>query len=441
MSATMNNPSPELLSPAGNLRALQLAFAYGADAVFAGLPRLSLRVRNNDFDLSNLARGIDLARAANKQFYVVANVIPGNAKINSLMRDLEPVIALEPDALIVSDPGIIHLLQQTHPQLPLHLSVQANSINWASVAFWRDQGLARVILARELALEEIAEIRERVPEMELEVFVHGALCMAYSGRCLLSAYSHRRDANQGACNNACRWAYTPTEPIALTPAEGGEPLVLEEDEHGSYVFNARDLRAIEYVGALADIGVASLKIEGRTKSPCYVARTAQAYRRALDDWSAGRSFDPSLVQQLDGLANRGYTPGFLRRHIPMAELQNYERGASVGEQQWVGEFSPQKPQNGSWLVDVKNHFELGDQLTLLTPEGNQTFVLDDIRDNEGQPLTVAPGSGHSVRIKLPHSIDPTTALLVKNVEAKGAAVNGVAVKNVEVKNLAIKALS
>ncbi len=413
----MNRPTPELLCPAGSLRAQQLAFAYGADAVYAGLPRLSLRVRNNEFDLDNLARGIALARAANKGFYLVANLIPRNAKINSLMRDLEPAVALGPDALIVSDPGIIRLLQQAYPQLPLHLSVQANTINWASVAFWRDQGLARVILARELALDEIAEIRQRVPDMELEVFVHGALCMAYSGRCLLSAYSHRRDPNQGACNNACRWAYTPSEPLVLNAAEGEEPLVLEEDEHGSYVFNSRDLRAIEYVGALADLGVTSLKIEGRTKSPYYAARTAQAYRRALDDWSAGRPFDAALLQSLDGLANRGYTPGFLRRHIPLAELQNYERGASLGEQQWVGELLPQEPsrEDDTWLVEVKNRFALGDQLTLITPEGNHPFVLQGLFDSQGQALSVAPGSGHRVRLSLPCSVDPATALIVKDL--------------------------
>lgn len=199
--------APELLSPAGSLKAMRHAFAYGADAVYAGQPRYSLRVRNNEFDLANLAVGIAEAHALGKRFYLVVNIAPHNAKLKTFLADLEPVLALGPDALIMSDPGMIMLVRQHFPAANIHLSVQANAVNWASVAFWRDQGLSRVILSRELSLEEIGEIREKVPDMELEVFVHGALCMAYSGRCLLSGYINRRDPNQGTCTNACRWQY------------------------------------------------------------------------------------------------------------------------------------------------------------------------------------------------------------------------------------------
>lgn len=198
---------PELLSPAGTLKAMRYAFAYGADAVYAGQPRYSLRVRNNEFDHGNLALGIAEAHAAGKSFYVVVNIAPHNAKLRTFLKDLEPVVAMGPDALIMSDPGLIMLVREHFPEMPIHLSVQANAVNWASVKFWQQQGLSRVILSRELSLDEIGEIRQQVPGMELEVFVHGALCMAYSGRCLLSGYLNHRDPNQGTCTNACRWQY------------------------------------------------------------------------------------------------------------------------------------------------------------------------------------------------------------------------------------------
>lgn len=200
---------PELLSPAGTLKNMRYAFAYGADAVYAGQPRYSLRVRNNEFDHANLALGIDEAHAQGKQFYVVVNIAPHNAKLRTFLKDLAPVIEMRPDALIMSDPGLIMLVRQHYPQMPIHLSVQANAVNWASVEFWRQQGLTRVILSRELSLEEIEEIRSEVPGMELEVFVHGALCMAYSGRCLLSGYINRRDPNQGTCTNVAAGSTRP----------------------------------------------------------------------------------------------------------------------------------------------------------------------------------------------------------------------------------------
>lgn len=315
---------PELLCPAGTLNSMRYAFAYGADAVYAGQPRYSLRVRNNDFDHAQLAEGIAEAHALGKRFYVVVNIAPHNAKLKTFLRDLEPVVAMGPDALIMSDPGLIMLVRQHFPQMPIHLSVQANAVNWAAVQFWRQQGLTRVILSRELSLEEIEEIRQQVPDMELEVFVHGALCMAYSGRCLLSGYINRRDPNQGTCTNACRWEYkavegredelgnvvareptlgrgAPTEQVFLLE-EGnrpGEPMAAFEDEHGTYIMNSKDLRAVQHVERLARIGVHSLKIEGRTKSHYYVARTAQVYRQAIDDAAAGKPFDRGLMDTLE----------------------------------------------------------------------------------------------------------------------------------------------
>lgn len=432
--------SPELLSPAGSLKNMRYAFAYGADAVYAGQPRYSLRVRNNEFDHANLAIGIAEAHAQGKQFYVVVNIAPHNAKLKTFLKDLEPVVAMAPDALIMSDPGLIMLVREHFPQMPVHLSVQANAVNWASVEFWRRQGLSRVILSRELALEEIEQIRHEVPGIELEVFVHGALCMAYSGRCLLSGYINRRDPNQGTCTNACRWQYQATPAaenetgdivrlVEPTLGEGaptnqafllqestrpGEQMAAFEDEHGTYIMNSKDLRALQHVPRLVAMGVHSLKIEGRTKSHFYCARTAQAYRRAIDDAVAGRPFDASLMHDLESLANRGYTEGFLRRHVH-DEYQNYQHGSSRSErQQFVGELTGER--RGDLVeVLVKNRFEVGDGVELMTPQGNLHFTLEHLENRSGARIAVAPGDGHRVLLPVAPGVDLGHALLLRDL--------------------------
>lgn len=415
---------PELLSPAGTMKHLQYAFAYGADAVYAGQPRYSLRVRNNSFkNAEALAEGIDMAHRLGKRFYLASNVSPHNDKIRSYIRDLEPIIEAGPDALIMSDPGLIMMVRERWPEQEVHLSVQANAVNYATVKFWHQQGLKRVILSRELSLEEVRKIREEVPEVELEVFVHGALCMAYSGRCLLSGYMNHRDANQGACTNACRWNYkplvseqddtgdlipvqqepnqqvqmhTPRSILLKEPNSPAGTIEMHEDEHGTYIMNSRDLRAVQHVKDLTDMGVHSLKIEGRTKSVYYAARTAQVYRRAIDDAVAGREFDMSLMDELEAMSNRGFTEGFFRRHPPQ-EYQTYEQGTSqLGSQQLVGEVMEADDQ---WIyIDVKNRFEKQDEVLLMTPNGNRRFILDTLENKKGQAINEAPGSGHFVRI-------------------------------------------
>jgi putative protease len=424
--------TPELLAPAGTPDHLETAFAYGADAVYAGQPRYSLRVRNNSFkDVAALGAGIERAHELGKQFYLVSNIAPHNDKVRSYLRDLAPVLELKPDALIMSDPGLIMLVRENWPDQPIHLSVQANAVNWATVEFWRRQGVSRVILSRELALEEIRTIREKVPEMELEVFVHGALCMAYSGRCLLSGYMNHRDANQGACTNACRWNYKevahghdqtgdliastadavqefePKEILLEEPNRPGGYIPAYEDEHGTYIMNSKDLRAVQHVAELVKMGVHSLKIEGRTKSTYYVARTTQVYRKAIDDAMAGKPFDMGMMDQLEALSNRGYTEGFLRRHVPQ-EYQTYEQGSSfLGTQQVVGTVVERDEQ---WLtIDVKNKFAPGDQLELVNPAGNLRFSADIMENRKGERMEYAPGSGHVVRIPAPEGLPESLA--------------------------------
>ncbi|MGP1959042.1 MAG: prephenate-dependent tRNA uridine(34) hydroxylase TrhP [Arsenophonus sp. NC-CH8-MAG3] len=440
--------TPELLSPAGSLKNMRYAFAYGADAVYAGQPRYSLRVRNNEFNHKNLAKGIKEAHEMGKHFYVVVNIAPHNAKLKTFIRDLTPVIEMQPDALIISDPGLIMLVRETFPAMEIHLSVQANAVNWATVKFWQQIGLSRIILSRELSIKEIIEIRQQIPDIELEIFVHGSLCMAYSGRCLLSGYINKRDSNQGTCTNACRWAYKvqegkedaignivhqnqptkiknihptlgsgqPTEKVFLIEEtkRPGEYMTAFEDEHGTYLFNSKDIRAIEHVERLTQIGVHSLKIEGRTKSFYYCARTAQVYRRAIDDAVAGKSFDPTLLTTLEGLAHRGYTEGFLRRHSHDA-YQTYEFGYSVSDtQQFVGEFTGQR-KNELAEVEVKNKFSLGDNLELMTTAGNIQFTLTDLFDKKNLSIQVAPGNGYKVYLSIPEDVDLQFALLIRNL--------------------------
>ena len=362
-----------------------------------------------------------------------------------------------PDALIMSDPGLIMMVRENFPDVVIHLSVQANAVNWATVKFWSTQGVERVILSRELSLEEIEEIRENCPETELEIFVHGALCMAYSGRCLLSGYINKRDPNQGTCTNACRWEYKAEKAtendagqivevqdaaaVQMQDAEDERPdntlglgkpvddvvllseshrpeekMAAFEDEHGTYIMNSKDLRAVQHVDRLTKMGVHSLKIEGRTKSFYYCARTAQVYRKAIDDAVAGKPFDESLMGTLESLAHRGYTEGFLRRHTHDS-YQNYEYGYSISDtQQFVGEFTG-KRRGDLAEVEVKNKFLVGDSLEMMTPKGNIVFKLEVMENRKSEAVDDAKGNGHFVFIPVPADLDLEYGLLMRNLSA------------------------
>ncbi|MDH0897838.1 tRNA 5-hydroxyuridine modification protein YegQ [Comamonas aquatica] len=437
--------APELLLPAGSLDKMRAAYDFGADAVYAGQPRYSLRARNNEFRMEQIAQGIQEAHQRGKKFFLTSNVIAHNDKIRTYLRDIEPIIALKPDALIMADPGLIMMVKEKWPEAVIHLSVQANTTNYATVKFWQKMGVERIILSRELSLDEIEKIRQECPDMEIEVFVHGALCIAYSGRCLLSGYFNRRDPNQGTCTNACRWEYkthgadvdpntgealgqameqgfnfedakndadnqfTSTcgdqkrhpkaDAIYLLEEKGrpGEMMPIMEDEHGTYIMNSKDLRAVEHVERLTKIGVDSLKIEGRTKSLYYVARTAQTYRRAIDDAVAGRPFNPHLITELEGLANRGYTGGLLERR-PANDYQNYETGTSVLQRShFVGQVRGYE--NGLAEIETMNRFAVGDMIEIIHPTGNRTMKLEQMFNLDGEPVQVAPGN--PVRVRIP----------------------------------------
>jgi putative protease len=447
---------PELLLPAGSLDKMRAAYDFGADAIYAGQPRYSLRARNNEFKLEQIGIGIAEAHARGKKFFVTSNLLPHNDKVRTYLRDIEPVIAMKPDALIMADPGLIMMVREKWPEMPIHLSVQANTVNWAAVKFWQKMGVVRIILSRELSLDEVEKIRQECPDMELEVFVHGALCIAYSGRCLLSGYFNRRDPNQGTCTNACRWSYGTqaatdetdsgeVKPIRMAgdfnfeqeqesaektfsacgdgqrhPAADkvylieeanrpGEHMPIMEDEHGTYIMNSKDLRAVELIERLVKIGVDSLKIEGRTKSLYYVSRTAQVYRRAIDDAVAGRPFNPELISELDGLASRGYTSGFLERR-PAQDYQNYETGHSAGHRsQFVGEV--RAVQDGWVEVETKNKFAVGDTIEIIHPSGNRKVALTQMKNALGQAIDVASGS--PIRVWIPMEGPAERALIAR----------------------------
>ncbi len=391
---------PELLAPAGDLDRMRTAYDYGADAVYAGQPRYSLRARNNDFSMANLEIGINEAHARGKKFFVASNISPHNAKVKTYMADMEPVINMKPDALIMSDPGLIMMVREKWPEMPIQLC----------------------------------------PDMELEVFVHGALCIAYSGRCLLSGYFNHRDPNQGTCTNSCRWDYKvhdasedaagvirlnefdfkaemeksslsgcgslPRHPLAdnvyLIEEKGrpGELLPIMEDEHGTYIMNSKDLRAIEHVERLIKMGVDSLKIEGRTKSRYYVARTCQNYRKAIDDALAGRPFDWSLLGDLENLANRGYTDGFYQRHHT-AEHQNYKQGYSSSNRSlYVGDVVAYDAEKGLADIEARNKFAVGDRLQVIHPTGNRELVVESMFNKKGENIHEASGSGYFVRLPI-----------------------------------------
>ncbi len=426
---------PELLVPAGTFEKMRYAFAYGADAVYAGIPRFSLRARENDFTMEKVVAAVEYARKRGKKLYLTMNIFPHNNKIESFTAMLDQVAALQPDGLIMADPGMILLARERHPDLAIHLSTQANTINWQAARFWYKMGIKRIILSRELRLDEIAEIRQHVPEIELETFVHGAICIAYSGRCLLSNYFTHRDANQGTCTNACRWEYKvysqPAEleterDVLLSPGEQyfleekerpGQLMPIDEDEHGTYIMNAKDLSTIHILDKIVRTGLDSVKIEGRTKSVYYVSVITRAYRQALNFIAQDKAIPVALAEEVYAVANRGYVTGFLLRN-PLEKGQNYESGHSTNQSRlFCGIVKEWDESTGMALIAVRNRFEVGDTLELLSPSKTLPFQVSAFRDLKGKRLTVAHGGGQDILLPLPEKPEPF-ALIRKVVQTE-----------------------
>ena len=368
---------PELLIPAGNLEKLRTAILYSADAVYVGVEGLSLRASSAEMSMDDLAAGVNEAHGRGVKVYAAANTFARNADLKQA-RQLIPALAQAGvDALIVSEPGMLRLVRTLTPDIPLHLSTQANTTNIEAVRFWRDQGVRRIILARELNLKEVGEIAAAVPEMELEIFIHGAMCMAYSGRCYLSEFRNRRSANQGDCSQPCRWEY-----LLYESTRPDDPLILEEDERYSYLLSSKDLCLIEYLPEVLSSGVASLKIEGRMKSAYYVAVVTRTYRQALNaliQQEEKYKCRPEWIDELTKVSNRGYTTGFafaeekinetnpdikyIQTHEPMGVVLQYDSAKK------------------KMLIGVRNHLTAGDDVELLLPDDTvkiDTRIMNDV---------------------------------------------------------------
>ncbi len=417
---------PELLSPAGSPQKMRYAYAFGADAVYAGVPKFSLRAKENPFTTASLIEAVEYAHGLDKKIYLTANILPPNRKIESFKKSLAQLAECKPDAFIMSDPGLIQYVLQNFPWVDVHLSVQTNTINWPSAKFWYDLGVKRIILSRELSLPEISEIHEKVPGMELESFVHGAICIAYSGRCLLSNYFNHRDANQGTCTNSCRWEY---DVLEAKPTDGGgcsnnssaraqegnfyieesnrpgELMPMEEDEHGTYIMNSKDLRALEYLKEMREAGVMSFKLEGRTKSEYYLSLATKTYRRAIDDLIEGREFNPELLGELDKTSNRGFTSAFLAPNSG-SKTERFDSPQETNMPQiYAGMIK--ETRDGNWMeVDVKNRIELGDELEYISPDNQYRFSINAMKNKDGKAIEVAHGGNGTIWMQCNGPVEP-----------------------------------
>ncbi|RJP23746.1 MAG: U32 family peptidase [Candidatus Abyssobacteria bacterium SURF_5] len=378
------NRKAELVAPAGNLQKLKVAVEYGADAVYLGGRRFSLRARSENFTPSEMTEGLSYARARNVRVYVLLNVFPHNRHLDEMRAFLEYLGDLRPDAFVVSDIGAFEVAREIAPLVPVHISTQANVTNWRTARFWQEMGASRLILARELSLQEIEEIAARV-EVDLEIFVHGAMCMAYSGRCFLSRHLTGRDANLGDCSQSCRWKYRVVE--ETRPAETFE---VEEHPEGTFIFSSRDLCMIEHLPAVLQSGVYGLKIEGRMKSVYYLGITTRTYRMALDRYHASPADyapDPELVEELRQTGNREFTTGFY-----LGEMQDGRAPAGGAERKSVRSFVGlvTGSDDGRATVEVRGQIRRGDTLEAIQPKADSVrWVVDSMFGENGQPVEIA----------------------------------------------------
>lgn len=380
---------PELLAPAGNLEKLKAAINFGADAVYLGGSKLNLRAFADNFTNEELKEGIEFAHSRGKKVYVTLNVFPHNEDLEGLEEYLIDLYEIGADAIIVSDPGIIMTAKEVVPNLELHLSTQSNNVNWRSCTFWHKMGVKRIVLARELSLEEIKEIREKTPEtLELEVFIHGSMCMSYSGRCLLSNYMTGRDANRGECAQPCRYRYHLVE-----EKREGEYYPIYEDEKGTYIMNSKDLCMIEYIPELMSTGVVSFKIEGRMKSSYYVATVCKAYREALNEYMknpAEYKFNKKWLEDLDKPSHRKYYTGF---YFNDPDKQIYESSAYIRKYDIIGVVKNYDVSTKTATIEQRNKVFDGDMVEVLRPVGdNLQVVLKDMKDSRGNKIESAPSA-------------------------------------------------
>lgn len=409
---------PELVMPAGDLEKMRYALAFGADAVYLGIPRFSLRARENGFkDLSQVAEAVHYAHQLGKKVYVTANIFAHNNKVDLFVEYVGEVLALcRPDAWILSDPGLIMLMREHFPSEVIHISVQSNVLNYASAKFWQKAGAGRIILSREISIREMRQIHDAIPDLDLESFVHGAVCVAYSGRCLISNYLTHRDSNQGVCTNSCRWQYKVTQapqgddyiPLKdeffLEESERkGSLFPIDEDENGTYLMNAKDLCAIKHLDELRAAGVGAFKVEGRSKTVYYVAMIARAYRRAIDGMVQGLPFNAGHMEDILATSTRGFHEGFLHGN-PGVDAQEYDRSNSAcGAYRFSGIVRGYDAVR-QWLkVEPRNPIKIGRSYELCLPEGNVSFKVKELFDDRGRLVADRYGGLQSCWIPCPEN--------------------------------------
>lgn len=402
----------ELLAPAGSLAKLKYALVYGADAVYIGGEEFSLRVAAKNFTADEIKEGIDFAHNLGKKVYITANIIPHNDDIKKFPEFVHEVDALGADAIIISDPGMFALAKKCAPRLDIHISTQANNTNFESAKFWHSQGAKRVILAREMSFDEIREIRENTPsDLELECFVHGAMCISYSGRCLLSNYMTHRDANMGACAHPCRWKYALVE-----EKRPGEYMPVFENERGTFIYNSKDLCMIERIPEIIESGITSLKIEGRVKNELYVATVVKAYRREIDAYYKDKKnykFNPENLEELKKISYRGYTTGFFDEK-PKGTEQVYTSSTYIQNYQTTAVVKAFDKQTKTVTLEQRNRFFAGDEIEFLMPNGeNRSFKITEMTDAGGNSIDVAPHPQMIVKFKVDFDVEDYSIVRTK----------------------------
>lgn len=402
----------ELLAPAGDLEKLRIGIAYGADAVYFGGETFSLRAGAGNMTPEEMKEGIELAHKKGVKCYLTVNIYAHNEDIQPLQQYLEQVGKLDIDGYLVSDPGVMDLVRESIPHAELHLSTQANMTNYMTANFWYRYGVRRIVLARELTFKEIRQLREQVPEdMELEAFVHGAMCISYSGRCLLSNFMIERDANRGMCAHPCRWKYT-----LMEEQRPGEYFPVEEDDRGTYILNSRDLCMIEHIPELVQAGITSAKIEGRMKSSFYVATVVSAYRKAIDAYYSDPDryrFQEEWMEELKKVSHRQFTTGFYLNQ-PTNLDQNYQTSSYIREYSFVGLVLQYDAETGYGIVEQRNKMVVGDEIEVIgpaTPYFSQ--ILDEMYDQDGNPIEAAPHPQQIVTIKFTEPVGPNFMLRKK----------------------------
>lgn len=406
---------PELLAPGGSLEKLKTVIEYGADAVYIGGEAFSLRTASENFTDDEIAEGLRFAHERGKKVYLTANIIPHNSDIDEYEKFIAKMRPMGFDAVLVADPGIFDITRTLAPELPVHISTQANNTNYRSALFWHRMGAKRVVLAREMSFKEIAEIRRNTPpELELEAFVHGAMCISYSGRCLLSNYLTSRDANLGRCSHPCRWKYSLVE-----EKRPGQYMDVFENDRGTFIFNSKDLCMIEHIPELVQSGITSFKIEGRVKTAYYAATVTGAYRREIDryfDDPENYSFNPAELEELCKVSHRPYTTGFYY-HKPDSESQVYTTSSYIRDYELIGIVLDYDEKTGVAAVTQRNRFFKGDETEIMGPlRPHFTQVIGEMTNEEGESIDVANHPEMLVRFKVDRPVKRGDMLRKKKPE-------------------------